>query len=80
MGIKVLSKYKVNNHIDPLEWNSLIAHKNTYVLDSRKPFEYRVGTFKKAINPNVNNFREFPKFLNKLNKKKICSHVLYGRY
>tara|TARA_B110000438_G_C15787412_1_gene639073 strand:- start:132 stop:1034 length:903 start_codon:yes stop_codon:yes gene_type:complete len=78
MGIKVLSKYKVNNHIDPLEWNSLIAHKNTYVLDSRKPFEYRVGTFKKAINPNVNNFREFPKFLNKLNKKKSVAMFCTG--
>ena len=78
MGIKVLSKYKVNNHIDPLEWNSLIAHKNTYVLDSRKPFEYRVNTFKKAINPNVNNFREFPKFLNKLNKKKSVAMFCTG--
>ncbi len=69
MGIKIFSKYKKNNYIDPLDWNTLIMNKNTYVLDSRKPFEYEVGTFKKAINPKVNNFREFPKYLNKLNKK-----------
>jgi UPF0176 protein len=48
------------------------------VLDARKPFEYEVGTFKKAINPKVNNFREFPKFLNKLDKKKPLAMFCTG--
>ena len=41
--------------------------------------EYEVGTFKKAINPKVNNFREFPKYLNKLKKKKTDCNVLHWR-
>jgi len=78
LGINILSKTKKDNRIDPLKWNNLIKNKNTYILDSRKPFEYEVGTFKKAINPKVNHFREFPKYLNKLNKKKPIAMFCTG--
>ena len=78
MGLNILSKIKKNNHLEPIEWNKLIKNKNTLVLDARKPFEYEVGTFKKAINPKVNNFREFPKYLNKLNKKKPLAMFCTG--
>jgi UPF0176 protein len=27
-----------------------------------------LGTFKRSVNPDVDNFREFPKYLNKLKK------------
>ena len=78
MGLNILSKIKKNNHLEPIEWNKLIKNKNTLVLDARKPFEYEVGTFKKAINPKVNNFREFPKYLNKLDKKKPVAMFCTG--
>ncbi len=78
MGIKILSKNKQDNYVDPLKWNALIKNKNTLVLDSRKPFEYHVGTFRKAINPNINHFRQFPKYLNKLNKRKPVAMVGSG--
>ena len=67
-----------NKYIEPNKWNKLIKNKDTLVLDSRKPFEYDVGTFKKSINPNVYNFREFPKYLNKLNKKKSIAMFCTG--
>ena len=67
-----------NNYIEPKKWNKLIKDKNTLVLDSRKPFEYNVGTFKESINPNVDNFREFPRYLNKLNKKKSIAMFCTG--
>ena len=63
------SKRKLNGHINPKKWNKIIKDKNTLLIDVRKPFEYAVGTFKNAINPNVSNFREFPKYLKKLDKK-----------
>jgi UPF0176 protein len=69
MGLNIFKKNKKNNYLGPKEWNKLIKSEKTFVLDARKPFEYEVGTFKKAINPKVNNFREFPKYLKKLNKK-----------
>ena len=69
MGLNISTNNKKNNHIDPLKWNNLIKEKNTFILDARKPFEYELGSFKKAINPKVNHFREFPKYLNKLDKR-----------
>ena len=53
---------KKDSHIDPIKWNKLIKEKNTVLIDVRKPFEHEVGTFKGAINPDVNNFRDFPKY------------------
>ncbi|MBA1337507.1 MAG: UPF0176 protein [Pelagibacterales bacterium] len=78
MGLNILSETKKNNHLEPTEWNKLIKNKNTFILDVRKPFEYEVGTFKKAINPKVDYFREFPKYLNKLDKKKPLAMFCTG--
>ena len=78
MGFNIFTKKKKNNHIEPLKWNKLIKEKNTLILDSRKPFEFKVGTFKNATNPSVDNFREFPKYLKKLNKNKSIAMFCTG--
>ena len=78
LGFKVLKKINKNNHIVPAKWNMLIKDKNTFILDVRKPFEYDVGTFKNATNPTINNFREFPKYLNKLKKNKPIAMFCTG--
>ena len=78
MGLNVSPKINNNNRIEPTKWNNLIKNKNTFVLDARKPFEYEVGSFKKAFNPKVNHFREFPKYLNKLDKKKPVAMFCTG--
>ena len=64
MGLRLNFKKKnKNNYLEPSKWNNLIKNKDTFILDARKPFEYEVGTFKRSINPNVDNFREFPSYL-----------------
>ena len=78
MGLTLTPKNKKINHVDPKKWNKLINDKETLVLDSRKPFEYKVGTFKKSVNPDVDNFREFPKYLNKLKKTKPIAMFCTG--
>ena len=77
MGMNTF-KRKLNGHINPKKWNKIIKDKNTLLIDVRKPFEYAVGTFKNAINPNVSNFREFPKYLKKLDKKKPIAMFCTG--
>ena len=47
------------NYLSPKKWDNLLSQKNVKIIDARKPFEYEVGTFKGAINPNTYNFREF---------------------
>jgi len=37
-----------------------------------------VGTFKRSVNPDINNFREFPKYLNKLKKNKNIAMFCTG--
>jgi UPF0176 protein len=78
MGLKIAPRAKKDNHLTPSKWNNLIKNKNTFVLDARKPFEHEVGTFKKSINPEVKHFREFPKYLNKLDKKKPVAMFCTG--
>ncbi len=78
IGLNISTKNKKSNHINPEKWNKLLEDKNTFILDARKPFEYEMGSFKKAINPKVNHFREFPKYLNKLNKKKPVAMFCTG--
>ena len=45
MGIKI-SKRKFKNHVEPLKWNKLINDKNTFLIDARKPFEFKVEHLK----------------------------------
>ena len=68
----------MKSHLDPKDWNKLIKNKETHIIDTRKPFEYKVGTFKKSVNPNVTNFRDFPKYLNKLKKNKPVAMFCTG--
>jgi len=68
----------LKTHLSPKKWNKLIQKKDTHIIDTRKPFEFHVGTFKKSVNPNVNNFRDFPKYLNKLKKDKPVAMFCTG--
>ena len=68
----------MKSHLDPRDWNKLIKNKETHIIDTRKPFEYKVGTFKRSVNPNVTNFRDFPKYLNKLKKNKPVAMFCTG--
>jgi UPF0176 protein len=78
-GLNLNKKNKKKNiYIEPGKWNELIKKKNTLLIDARKPFEYKVGTFKGAFNPNVKNFRDFPKYLNKVKKSQPVAMFCTG--
>ena len=79
IGLNINSKTKrQSKYLSGKSWNKLISKKDTLVVDARKPFEFKVGTFKKAINPNINNFRDFPKYLKKINKVKSVAMFCTG--
>ena len=69
---------KKDSHVNPQKWNLLIKDKKTVLIDTRKPFEYKVGTFKGSINPDVDNFRDFPKYLKKLKKNQPIAMFCTG--
>ena len=71
--VPIGKQFYINNinrcYIEPNKWNNLLKKKDVHIIDVRKSFEYDVGTFKGAQNPNLDNFRDFPKYFNKFNKK-----------
>ena len=67
IGMK-LNKIVTKNKIEPKDWNKFILKKETVLIDTRKSFEFKVGTFKGSINPELNNFRDFPQYFKTLQK------------
>ena len=67
IGMK-LSKIVTKNKIEPKDWNKFILKKETVLIDTRKNFEFKVGTFKGSINPELNNFKDFPRYFKTLKK------------
>ncbi len=64
MGVEGIDpKRVVGTYVNPQEWNALISQPDVLLVDTRNDYEYQVGTFKNAINPNTESFREFPNFV-----------------
>ena len=53
-------------HVGVEEWNDLISDRNTLVIDTRNHYEFELGTFRNATDPETNSFREFPEFADSL--------------
>jgi len=53
----------VGTYIEPSQWNEVISDPDVLVLDTRNDYEYEVGTFQGAIDPNTDTFRQFPNFV-----------------
>lgn len=49
--------------VSPADWRRLIAEPDVVLIDNRNSFEYRLGRFKSALDPQVANFRDFPAYL-----------------
>ena len=64
MGVSTINPSKdTGTYIDSKNWNKLIEDRNTIVIDTRNHYEVSIGSFKKSINPNTNNFKEFPNWI-----------------
>jgi len=52
-----------DSHVSPAAWRELIGQPDVVLIDNRNSFEYRLGRFKGAIDPQVANFRDFPAYV-----------------
>jgi UPF0176 protein len=50
-------------YVPPAEWDALIARKDVVLIDTRNVREVGEGTFTGAINPQLDNFRQFPAWI-----------------
>ena len=61
MGIEGIDPRRVvGTYVQPKDWNALIADPEVIVVDTRNDYEFVIGTFKRALNPHTESFREFP--------------------
>ena len=50
-------------HVEPEDWNEIIADPETVVLDARNHYEFMNGNFVGAIDPGTSKFSELPDFV-----------------
>ena len=53
----------VGTYVRPEEWDTLLQDPDVVLIDTRNDYEFEVGTFRGAINPHTQSFREFPEFV-----------------
>jgi len=56
-------KRVVGTYVEPKAWNDLINDPDVILIDTRNDYEVQVGTFKQAVNPKTETFREFPEYV-----------------
>jgi UPF0176 protein len=70
--------------VSPQAWRELLAQDDVVVIDNRNSFEYRLGRFKSAIDPGVDNFRDFPNYVEahasgwKAGRKRVAMYCTGG--
>ncbi len=64
MGVEDIDpKEIVGTYVKPKDWNQLISDPDVLLVDTRNDYEVHIGTFKNAVNPNTETFREFPQYV-----------------
>ncbi len=64
MGINNIDpKHVVGTYVQPQDWNALISDPEVTLIDTRNEYETCIGTFKNAIDPKIDTFREFPDYV-----------------
>lgn len=78
LGIKGVNvTKKTGNFISTSNWDKILLDKDIITLDVRNEYERKIGYFKNSKNIEMNNFREFPKKIKKLNLNKKNKIAMY---
>jgi len=64
MGVTGIDPNKVvGTYVEPQNWNALISDPDVVLVDTRNDYEFDIGTFEGALNPDTESFREFPQYV-----------------
>jgi UPF0176 protein len=64
MGVEGIDPRRVvGTYVKPKDWNALISDPEVVLVDTRNDYEVELGTFKNALNPKTDSFREFPQYV-----------------
>jgi UPF0176 protein len=64
MGVEGIDPlHTAGTYVEPENWNSIISDPETVLIDTRNDYEVGIGTFRNAVNPHTESFREFPDYV-----------------
>lgn len=65
------------NHLSPAEWRRVMEEEDHVMIDVRNNYESKIGHFKGALKPDVENFFDFPKWLEEAEIPKDKKVLMY---
>jgi UPF0176 protein len=66
MGVEGIDPRRTaGSYVKPKDWNDLISEPDVTLVDTRNDYEIEIGTFKYAVNPKTDTFRDFPAYVAK---------------
>jgi len=66
MGVEGIDpNHVVGTYVEPKDWNALISDPDVTLIDTRNDYETKIGTFKNALDPHTDSFRQFPDYVKK---------------
>ncbi|MGB1289015.1 MAG: rhodanese-related sulfurtransferase [Aggregatilineales bacterium] len=68
---------QVGTYIDPEDWNQLVTQSDVALIDTRNTYEVEIGTFKGAMNPDIEHFSQFPAYVQNLKDQNIKKVALF---
>jgi UPF0176 protein len=67
-----------HSHLSPQQWNDVLQKEKDFLLiDTRNWYETEIGTFKGAVNPGIDVFTDFPKFIEEKNISKDKKMLIF---
>jgi len=72
---------KTGQHLSPAEFKALKDRDDVIIIDVRSDYEYNLGRFKNAVTLDIENFRDFPDRVERLQEfkdKKILTYCTGG--
>lgn len=65
------------NHLSPAEWRRVMEEEDHVMIDVRNNYESKIGHFKGALKPDVENFFDFPQWLEEAEIPKDKKVLMY---
>ena len=64
MGVEAIDPNEVvGTYVEPRDWNALVNDPEVVLIDTRNDYEYGIGSFRGALDPQTTTFREFPAYV-----------------
>jgi UPF0176 protein len=64
MGVAtIVPEEKTGTRVKPEDWNTVISDPEVLLIDTRNQYEVDIGTFKNALSPEAETFRDFPEYV-----------------